>query len=119
MNVHYPRGLKFLQSGISRLALVSLLLNGALWLFVAVTYSRDNPAAILHLSSGAGLDVIGWGSSMLLIPLVGFFIIAINGVLAFCIRNVNMQILWLLLGIIPVIQLFLILAYSTLWLLNR
>lgn len=96
----------------------TLALNIALWLLALVFFPNNNPAAILHYNALSGVDFIGTSSSIITLPLIGFIIIIVNGLLAWRLKPASARAVWLLWGAAGVVQVILIVAVSLLWRLN-
>lgn len=100
------------------IVLLGLLLNGILWLLVALTFPQQSPAAVLHYTVGIGIDFIGPGSHILRLPIIGSFLLLFNVVIAFGVNKASRRAAWIFIAAIPVIQLLLLMVYMTLWNLN-
>lgn len=90
------------------------ILNIVLWVFVFTLFPTDTPAAILHYSVGAGVDFIGEGRRIMVLPIVGTAVIVLNSAMAYGLRGASIRAVWLFLGIIPVIQVALLTAFALL-----
>lgn len=99
-------------------ALALAVVNAGLWIFVIATFPRDMPAAVLHYSVGVGIDFVGEGRQIIVLPAVSSVLLVLNVLLAFMLRKVNMVASWILLGGAAVVQLLLIAAYFFILALN-
>lgn len=100
------------------LVTLSLVLNGIFWLVAILTFPREVPAAVLHYSVGVGIDFIGEGKQVLVLPGIGLAIIAVDGILAAITRGVMRLGMWILLASAILAQILLIIAYSNIYILN-
>lgn len=101
------------------LAGFSLLANIGLWIGVMTTFPRNTPAAVLHYSVGVGIDFIGHGQQIVVLPAVATGILLLNIALAFGLRKVSRAATWIILSGAAIVQVLLIAAYSFILLLNR
>jgi hypothetical protein len=97
----------------------AVLLNIAIWLCARYFFPVESEAAILHYNTSVGIDFIGSGSQITVIPTIGTTLLAANTVLAFILRRVSPQAAAMFWAPLPLIQiilggaLFLILRLNT------
>lgn len=91
-------------------------LNIVLWLVAWFAFPRATPVAVLHYSPGVGIDFIGEGRQIMVLPLAGLAIVVGNGLLAAALRRASGRASLVLVGAGPVVQLALVAAV---WLLRN
>ncbi|MEK7556795.1 MAG: hypothetical protein AAB538_02345 [Patescibacteria group bacterium] len=97
----------------------SATLNALLWAAALWLFPKGDPATILHYSPIVGVDFIGSGRQIYILPLSGLLVLGGNATLALLVRKASARasaILWIALLII---QIILILSFIILWRLNR
>jgi hypothetical protein len=94
--------------------LIALMLNIALWIF-AVSLFPQHEAAVLHYSVNVGIDFIGEGQQIIILPLIGLLALIGNSILGAAIYKTDITSAWLAWGTAPVIQLILIGAFFLIW----
>lgn len=103
---------------IDKFALVCILsgivLNIFLWSLVLFVFPQHE-AAILHYSVDVGIDFIGEGHQIRVLPTVGLCILAGNLFLGLALFKVDKVSSWLFWSMIPVAQIVLIGAYYLIW----
>lgn len=82
------------------------------------TFPRDVPAAVLHYSVGVGIDFIGGGSQIVVLPAVSTVLLVLNALLALALRRINVAAVWILVGGAAVVQVLLVAAYFFILALN-
>ncbi len=96
----------------------SLALAATLWMLALFTFPQDTPAAILHYSVGVGIDIIGEGRRILVLPIIASVLLGFNAILARYLKVMSIESFWVLVGTMPLIQIILLAAYIILWRLN-
>lgn len=96
----------------------SLGLNLVTWLLAWLAFPTDSQTAILHYSHGIGIDFIGAGSQVYVLPLIGLILLAANATLAQLIRHSSFRAAWMLWGSLPIVEAVLLIALILLWRLN-
>lgn len=94
------------------------LLNGILWVLTLSVFPYDSSATVLHYSQGIGIDMVGQGLNILVLPAGGLGLTLINAWLAWSVRHISKRAWWLLNLSIPLIQAILISAFVLLWRVN-
>lgn len=107
------------KSPLGIILTISILLNIALWLQASLMFSHDNPAAILHYSIDVGIDFIGQGKQIIVLPLIGFLLLIGNTVLGVGLKRADIRSAYILWSAIPVIQLILQGAFILIWQVNQ
>lgn len=74
------------------------MLNGLLWSLALFAFPRQDAAVVLHYNIDVGIDFIGEGKQIVLLPLVGLLIIIGNGLIAWSIRRIHPVAFWVLWG---------------------
>jgi hypothetical protein len=103
----------------SLIIIASLTLNIALWLLILILFPHNNPTAVLHYSVGIGIDFIGSGRQILILPSCGLIIIVGNLILGTSIKNVDRTSAYLIWSIMPVVQIILIAAFTLVYFANN
>ena len=107
------------QSPLGIILTISILLNVALWLQTSLMFSHDNPTAILHYSIDVGIDFIGPGKQIIILPLAGLILLVGNTVLGAGLKRADIRSAYILWSAIPVIQLILQGAFILIWQVNQ
>lgn len=110
---------KFLQSPLIIILTISILLNAALWLQTFLMFSQDDTTAILHYSIDIGIDFIGQGKQIIVLPLVGLLLLIGNTVLGAGLKRADIRSAYILWSVIPIIQLILQGAFILIWQVNQ
>lgn len=97
-----------------KLIAAAALLNMALWVLALNLFDRSNPAAVLHYSVDVGIDYIGEGSRVIMLPVIGLCMLAINVLLGWLLYKTEPRLAWQLWAILPVLQFFLLLSAALL-----
>lgn len=100
------------------LIITSVFLNIGLWFLAWFYFPQDSPAAVLHYSVGVGIDFIGPGRQILMLPIVGSCLLVINIMLARLIRPTSAAAYWMFQGANVPTQLTLLVAFLLIWRLN-
>jgi hypothetical protein len=77
---------------------------------VAFTFPRRESAAILHYTTSVGIDFVGEGRHIMVLPAVGLLILVVNLVVGRIIRTADERTAWILWSAVPIVQVFLLLA---------
>ncbi len=97
---------------------ISAALNIALWLLAWQFYSRHPEAAVLHYNIDVGVDLIGEGQQITMLPTAGTVLLAVNGLLGILVRRVDTRAAWVVWGVTPIVQLILVGTVILLWRIN-
>lgn len=97
------------KHGLALLAISSVALNAVVWA-IAWLFPQHQTAAILHYTSSVGIDFVGEGRHIMVLPAVGGSILLINGVVGRLIKSADLRTAWVLWSAIPIVQLLLIVA---------
>jgi mannose/fructose/N-acetylgalactosamine-specific phosphotransferase system component IID len=95
-----------------------LLLNSVLWLVALFFFPRQEQSTVLHYSSSVGIDFVGEGERILVLPISGLALLIGNFVLGAVIYRADYRAAWVLWGMIPLIQMILLGAFYLLWRVN-
>ncbi len=98
---------------------LSILLNLAIWIGVWRFFPQTNPSAVLHYSVGTGIDSIGDGSQIKVLPLVGLALLALNLGLGYGVARVAPLAAWIFWVSMPLMQTILLGAFIILWRVNN
>ncbi len=96
----------------------SIVLNIALWIVVLATFPKNSPFAILHYTAGVGIDFIGSGWQIVVLPSIGTLVLILNSVLARFVERVSDVAFWIFWASLPVMEALLIVTYGLLLRLN-
>ncbi len=99
-------GLNSAQISFFSLLGVSLGLNAVLW-YLSKAFPKDNAATILHYNTDLGIDFIGDGSQISVLPRLGLILLITNLILGIAVRRAENRVSWLLWLTTPLIQLVL------------
>jgi hypothetical protein len=104
-----------ISPGVSATLSASLILNGILWLLTLTLFPQGDAVAILHYSVDTGIDLIGEGKQIIVLPQVGLVILLGNGALGALLRRTDPAAAWILWGCVAPLQLILIGAFTLIW----
>ncbi len=85
----------------------ALLLNGALWAYLALRMSALPDVLPIHFNSAGQADRIGLRTELFILPIIGTLAIAANTAASFVLRSRERQLIWLLAGTSVLVQLLL------------
>lgn len=88
--------------------LAAVLFNLAAWLVVIFVFPTNRSAAILHYNTSVGIDFIGEGSQIQVIPIIGTALLIANILMALLLRKVSRAAAGMFWGPLPLIQLILL-----------
>lgn len=91
------------------IAAAAVILNGIAW-GIAWFFPRDESAAILHYTSQVGIDFVGEGRHIMVLPAMGSLILVLNLLVGRLIMNADTRTPWVLWSATPMVQILLILA---------
>lgn len=94
---------------------VSVLLNGLLWVGALVLFPRTAPAAVLHYSIDVGIDFIGEGKQIIVLPVAGAAILVGNALLGWLLRRTDPSAAYIAWGMVPAAQVLLLAAFALIW----
>lgn len=107
------------QSPLGIILTISILLNTALWLQTSLFFAHDNPTAILHYSIDVGIDFIGPGKQIIVLPLAGLLLLIGNTALGAGVKRADVKAAYVLWSAIPAFQIILQGAFILIWLVNQ
>jgi len=93
----------------------SLALNTVLWVLVLVLFPRNDPATVLHYSIDIGIDLIGEGKQIIVLPATGLIILVGNSLLGAALQRHNPTTAWIIWGTIPILQVILLGSFVLIW----
>jgi multidrug transporter EmrE-like cation transporter len=82
-------------------------------------FAHDNPTAILHYSIDVGIDFIGQGKQIIVLPLAGLLLLIGNTVLGAALKRADIRSAYILWASIPIIQIILQGAFILIWQVNQ
>ena len=88
---------------------VSVVLNALAW-GLAFIFPREEAAAILHYSSSVGIDFVGEGRHIMVLPAVGTLVMCLNFAVGRAIVKTDPRTATLLTSAVPLVQIVLIIA---------
>jgi len=97
---------------------VSAGMNVLLWGLVSFVFPKDQPAAILHYSVDMGIDFVGQGSQIIMLPLMGTLLLVVNIVLGLAVWQADKRAAWVLWSVLPFWQVILLGVFYLLWRVN-
>lgn len=89
---------------------VAALLNIATWGVSLFWFPYSGSAAVLHYTSGVGIDAIGAGNQIMVMPLAGTLLALGNTWLGYSLKKISPRASWLLWITVPVIQAMLLIT---------
>jgi len=120
--MYVPEAIRQVEKG-HRLALLaiivgSILLNVGSWVAALLLFPADDPTTVLHYSINVGVDFIGEGAEIVSLPSIGSMVLVLNVIVGLAVMRANPRASWVLWGVLPLIQLILLLAFILLWRIN-
>jgi hypothetical protein len=106
---------RFLKQPLIVLLGVSLALNALLWVAAVVVFPRTSPAAVLHYSIDVGIDFIGEGKQIIVLPAVGLAMAVGNALLGWLLRRTDPGAAYIAWGMAPAAQIVLLAAFILIW----
>ena len=103
------------QKAFSAIFGTSLVLNAILWALVLNFFPRNNPATVLHYSIDVGIDLIGEGKQIIILPAAGLVILIGNSLLGAVLRRHNPTTAWIVWSAIPILQIILLGSFILVW----
>lgn len=100
------------------IALSGLILNGVAW-GMTLLFPRHESAAILHYTSSVGIDFVGEGRHIIVLPAAGTLMLVTNVLVGRLIASADSRTAWILWVTVPIIQIILIVSLMFLLSLNR
>lgn len=98
---------------------ISILLNAITWGIVVYVFPDDRVAAILHYNTSVGIDFIGEGNQIKVIPWIGTALLAGNIMLALFLRTSSRRAAAMFWVILPIIEAVLLVAVVLILRLNQ
>jgi hypothetical protein len=102
---------------LALIIVLSVILNIALWLAVTF-FVPDTDSTVLHYSIGVGIDLIGSGGQIYLLPLIGLLILIGNTLLGFFLKPTDIRSSWLLWSVVLPVHLILLCSFILIILAN-
>ena len=100
---------------VSILAGSAVALNGILWFLVWFVVPRDQAAAVLHYRAVRGIDYIGSGGQITILPVLGLLLGVINIVIGAAAYAADQRTAWVLWTVTPLFQIVLLTAFYFVW----
>ena|SRR3989344_6550569 len=94
---------------------VSGVINLVLWFLVLTKFPQDNVAAVLHYNIATGIDLIGEGTQITVLPIAGLAVLIGNALLGVALVRENASAAWVVWSILPVVQLIVLSAFILIW----
>ncbi len=100
------------------LVAVSAALNAGLWLAALRFFDRESAGIVLHYSVDVGIDFVGQGEHITVLPLTGTILLLLNLVVGFAATNADARVSWVLWSTMPLFQVILAAAFFFIWRIN-
>jgi hypothetical protein len=107
-----------LYNPLSILLVLSVVMNATLWFLAMTSFPHSEPAAVLHYSTEIGIDFIGEGSLITVLPLIGSIILVGNVLVGLLLKRADNRAAWILWSVPLVAQIVLFVAFYLLWRIN-
>src|SRR5688500_2639567 len=98
-----------IQIRFAAFALIGLVLNAGAW-GIALVFPRQEATAILHYTSNVGIDFVGDGRHIVVLPAAGLLILILNLVVGWLILDADRRTAWMLWTAVPIVQVILSVA---------
>ncbi|MBI4021846.1 MAG: hypothetical protein HY372_00655 [Candidatus Andersenbacteria bacterium] len=109
----------FYRHGLTVSLAGSVIVNAALWAAVFTLFPHGEPAAILHYSIDVGIDFIGAGQQIIMLPAIGAALAVGNTVLGAALSRAQPATAKLLWYTTPLLQIILLGSFILIWQANR
>ncbi|MAF81184.1 hypothetical protein CL628_04190 [bacterium] len=100
------------------LVATSAALNAGLWFAALQFFDRQGAAVVLHYSVDVGIDFVGQGEHITVLPLTGTILLLLNLVVGFAATNADARVSWVLWTTMPLFQVILAAAFFFIWRIN-
>jgi hypothetical protein len=108
----------YLRKPTALMCMISILLNAVLWLLVWQSSAWFSEAIILHYNIDVGVDLIGEGQQITMLPIAGTILLVVNGLLGNLLKHVDIRTAWTLWATTPLVHIVLIGTVILLWRIN-
>lgn len=98
---------------------ISAAVNILLWLLAWLGFPRGEASAVLHFSVDTGIDFVGTGANIMVLPALGSLFIIFNLVFGLAVRRADRRAALVLWSMLPVLELLLLLAFIFIWRANK
>lgn len=95
---------------VFKILAIAALLNAVLWGVVLTKFNRASTTTILHYSVDVGIDYIGEGGRVLILPIIGLSLLLLNSLLGGLLYKTEPRLSWPLWAITPILELLLLLS---------
>ncbi len=92
-----------MDSRFLAIAISGLVLNLCAW-GLALLFPRHESTAILHYTSNVGIDFVGEGRHIIVLPAAGALILVLNLVVGRLIQDADHRTAWVLWSGVPIVQ---------------
>lgn len=96
-----------------------IALNTATWVVALYVFPQDRVAAILHYNTSVGIDFIGEGNQIQVIPWIGTALLIGNSILALFLRSSSRRAAAMFWVVVPIIEAILLVSLVLILRLNR
>lgn len=100
------------------IVLVSALINAGVWVAALQLFPRQSAAVVLHYNVEAGIDFVGQGTHITVLPLAGSILLILNLVVGLAATTADRRVAWILWSVIPLLQLVIAAAFYFIWQIN-
>jgi len=91
------------------------MLNAVLWALVLAMFPRNSPAVVMHYSIDVGIDFIGEGKQIIMLPIAGLVIAGINMQVGWLLRRSDPGSAYVAWAMGPIAQVLLLGAFALIW----
>ncbi len=98
---------------------LSVILNAATWVVALYVFPQDRVAAILHYNTSVGIDFIGEGNQIQVIPWIGTALLIGNTILALFLKSSSRRAAAMFWGVVPIIEAVLLVSLVLILRLNQ
>jgi hypothetical protein len=102
------------KTSITIMLVSGVVLNIVLWVIPALFFPKSNPSTVLHYNADLGIDFIGQGIKIFVLPSIGTFLLILNFTLGFFLYRIESRVSWLLWSTVPLAQTLLLISLSLL-----
>jgi len=97
---------------------ITAVLNAGIWFAALQYFPSDDTSLVLHYSVDVGIDFVGQGSHITVLPLTGAILLLLNLIVGLAATSADKRVSWVLWGAMPLFQIVLAAALFFIWHVN-
>jgi len=96
----------------------SVLINGGTWLATWLLFPDRDSALVLHYTVNVGIDFVGQGQHITVLPLTGSLLLLMNIVVGLAAYAADTRVSWVMWAVLPLLQAIVAGAVFLIWQIN-